>query len=333
MYQPVVSVIIPIYNAEKTLQRCVNSVLHQTLEAQEILLIDDGSTDGCGAIADAYAAADSRVRVIHKENGGLSSARNCGLDLARGEWISFLDADDWLEKDMLRSLLAHTDADLIVSGLFIDSPKCRDVWSPTEEEIQIDSEEAVQRLIVSGRIRNTVFEKIYRKSLFDNIRFPEGYNFEDIRTTYRLLQAAKKIVLVPDAYYHYVQMKGSIVHTFSAKNCLDRWLAYREQYEVFHNKSKMFETACLKRSVSAAFHVWASLWEAGRNTCRTENDRIEEIKTFIKEHRREVLLQKRFSPETKLKLLFVSGRGRASMFCSYAVYRFYRLIHPVKLYQ
>ena len=117
MSNPKISVIIPVYNAESTLRRCVDSVLAQTFTDFECLLIDDGSKDRSGAICDEYAARDSRIRAFHKENGGVSSARNLGLDNATGEWIAFVDSDDWAGEKYLESFSEYLDADLIISGI------------------------------------------------------------------------------------------------------------------------------------------------------------------------------------------------------------------------
>ena len=124
-----ISIIVPVYNTEKYLRRCIDSVLAQTYQDFELLLIDDGSKDSSGAICDEYAAQDARVRVFHKENGGVSSARNVGLDNARGEWITFVDADDWIESDMLELLLRkgeETGADIVMGDLLFAYPD-RDV--------------------------------------------------------------------------------------------------------------------------------------------------------------------------------------------------------------
>jgi glycosyltransferase involved in cell wall biosynthesis len=144
MLRTAVSVIVPIYNSPKTLKHCVDSLLDQTFEDQEILLIDDGSTDESGD-----TKKDDRVRVIHRENEGLSSARNCGVDLAHGDWISFLDADDWFEKDIFRVMLEHGEGvDVIVSGRSTDSPERQITHRPTYNKTLIDSEETIKRLIL-----------------------------------------------------------------------------------------------------------------------------------------------------------------------------------------
>ena len=117
---PKISVIIPVYNAEKYLYRCIDSVLAQTYQDFELLLIDDGSKDSSGAICDEYAAKDARVRVFHKENGGVSSARNVGLDHARGEWITFVDADDWISMDWLKEMMTHSDSDLVIADFVVE---------------------------------------------------------------------------------------------------------------------------------------------------------------------------------------------------------------------
>lgn len=324
-----ISVIIPIYNSEATLRRCVDSVRRQTESDLEILLIDDGSKDNSGAIADAYRS-DSRIRVFHKQNGGLSSARNCGLDRIRGDYIAFVDADDWIEPDTFEKALA-CGADVCVFGCVYEYPGKKKPWRPVETVEVIDGEEAVRRLIRDGSIRQTVWTKLYRKHLFDGTRFPEGYTYEDIRTTYRVLQKADRIALIPDVCYHYLQYKSSIAHTQSVKNRLDRWTSMYELFRVFGEKDADFRRACIRGCVHSMFKAWGALRNAETAMLQAESKRIGEIEAFAKTHRTEIL-GGAYGIRIKATERIVSRGGKGSVFCAYVLNRLHCLLRSTKLF-
>lgn len=206
---PIISVIVPVYEVEAYLERCVDSLLSQSMRNIEIILIDDGSPDACGEICDRYAAHDPRVRVIHQENAGLSAARNAGLELARGEWIMFVDSDDWVEPDFCRlpyeAALAH-GADLVIFGN-IKHRKNDNILKKHIEEGALGREESVA-YVVKKNI--TVWNKLYHRSLFHEIRFPEGYVHEDVVATPKLVHAARSVYRLDACLYHYVYRADSI---------------------------------------------------------------------------------------------------------------------------
>ena len=212
---PRISVIVPVYNVAAWLPRCVDSILAQTCENLEILLVDDGSADDSGRICDAYAEKDPRIRVIHKENGGLSSARNAGLDLASGEYIGFVDSDDWIEPEMYAEMLARMekyDAQLVCAGRCdVDGgtgEKTRGLC-PEREEC-ISGEELAGRIFLWDHCDSSACDKLYRRELFDGIRSPEGKTCEDIPVTYRLALKARRAVLCDRPFYNYFHRSGSI---------------------------------------------------------------------------------------------------------------------------
>ena len=218
---PVISVIIPVYNVEKYLRKCVDSVLGQTFKDIEIILVDDGSTDGCGKICDEYAEKDSRIRVIHKENGGLSSARNAGLDIARGEYIGFVDSDDYVSAEMYEKLLAA--AKKYSANLVFCNIKC---FGENEngEEISWVSETCGGKrgLCLPNEILDDVktlrafypsaCNKLYSKEIFTNIRYPEGFWYEDKYVLLDIICAANAIACIGDSLYYYYMRQGSIIH-------------------------------------------------------------------------------------------------------------------------
>ncbi len=177
---PCISVIVPVYKVEKYLRRCVDSILSQSFTDFELLLTDDGSPDNCPAICDNYAAKDSRVRVIHKENGGLSSARNAALNICEGKYICFVDSDDYISPDMFEKLLSaakNNDCEVAICGQFTERDGQISIDEPKVEQLLIfDSDKAIEKLIEDKIINNYVWDKIYKKYLFDGVRFPDGRN-------------------------------------------------------------------------------------------------------------------------------------------------------------
>ena len=249
--KPLISVIIPIYNVEEYLVRCVNSVLNQTYQNLEIILVDDGSPDNSPRMCDEFAKKDSRIKVIHKKNGGLSSARNAGLDIATGEYVAFLDSDDYIHPQMyeklLTSLQANT-ADMVICGVHYVNEDGTDFDKvepcPIKNEVLTQDEVFAKLSKPAGFYYVTTWNKLYKKSIFNNIRFPEGKIHEDEFTIHYIVAECEKIACVKEELYHYVQRSESIMHTtFSIKRldgawaCYDRYLFFKKrgQKEFAHN--------------------------------------------------------------------------------------------------
>lgn len=326
-----ISVIIPVYNCENTLRRCVESVLRQTETHLEILLIDDGSSDGSGAIADSYCS-DARVRVFHKENGGLSSARNYGLDRATGAFVAFVDADDWIEPNTYETALRFCK-DVCVFGYLKDFPDRIQLRSPTDVPETINGEDAVRRLIVDGTINHFAWNKLYRRALFDDIRFPQGAVFEDIRTTYKVLSKANRVALIPDVFYHYIQYEGSITHDPSARNLLDHWTAVYELYQKLGKTGGTFQEACIRKCANSIYQGWGSIWKADREMRHNRTDLIKEIVSFAKEHRRYIVYKSNCRMHVKVAVCFAAFGGRWSQLCVYLMQRTAKLLKPRHLYK
>ena len=200
---PVVSIIVPVYNAEKFLHRCIDSIHAQTFTDWELLLIDDGSMDRSGQICDEYAAKDERIRIFHKENGGVSSARNIGLDYARGEWITFVDSDDWVSEDLLKELVKHSDSDLVVADF------CDEGEGQWNEKLPVGQWQGKE---LSGIIENSIalvrftapWCKLFKNSLIGQTRFHvELTTQEDALFVFRYLCVVQNIQIIPNKGYHY----------------------------------------------------------------------------------------------------------------------------------
>jgi len=213
--KPLLSVIVPVYKVEEYLPRCVESLLNQTYENLEIILVDDGSPDNCGAICDEYAARDGRIRVIHKQNGGLSSARNAGIDVARGDYLGFVDSDDWVDVhtyEWLLGMALEENVKLVCAGRYDYSS-----WTgektvglcPPKREI-ISGEELVRRIFLWDNVDSAAWDKLYHASLFREIRYPLGVVSEDLPTTYRIALDAGKVGMLDRPVYYYFHRDGSI---------------------------------------------------------------------------------------------------------------------------
>jgi len=216
--EKLITVIVPVYNVEDYLRRCVDSLVTQTYQNLEILLVDDGSPDGSGAICDEYAARDPRIRVIHKQNGGLSSARNIAIDQAKGEYLTFVDSDDYLEADACRVLadgLEKYGAGIACMGNWdVDSETGKKTLGvcPEKEEC-ITGEEMAGRIFTWDGCDSAACDKMYRRELFGEYRYPEGMVCEDIPVTYRLALEAGRVVLLDKPLYNYFHHPGSITNS------------------------------------------------------------------------------------------------------------------------
>lgn len=211
---PLISVIVPIYNVEKYLNKCVDSIINQEYTNLEIILVDDGSPDNCGRICDEYKGKDSRIKVIHKENGGLSSARNAGLDIATGDYIGFVDSDDYIEPDMYSKLLqaiAKENCSLAICGtayVFEDGKRIEKTLAGNV--LVMNFEEALTEMNQYRYFDMGAWSKLYNAKLFADIRFPVGRLSEDFFIMFKIFDKAQKIVFVSDPVYNYVQRKDSI---------------------------------------------------------------------------------------------------------------------------
>jgi glycosyltransferase involved in cell wall biosynthesis len=253
MQAPLISIIVPVYKVEPYLRRCLDSIINQTYTNLEIILVDDGSPDNCPHICDEYAAKDNRIVVIHKANGGLSDARNAGLEICKGDFISFIDSDDWVEPnyiDTLCKLLMENDADIsIVSFEKTTSPNnpCKHTQENDKKIEVLNPRDTVTKLFTSDRIIFvTTWGKLYKKHLFSNIRFPKGKLNEDEYVTYKLLYYSTRTVFQNIQLYNYFQHSGSIMANIS-KDSLRIFDAHLERHSFFKEKKDLaLQRLCLK---------------------------------------------------------------------------------------
>ncbi len=222
MGRELISVIIPIYKVEKYLARCVDGVLAQVYTELEIILVDDGSPDRCGEMCDEYARRDARVTVIHKPNGGLSDARNAGLAAAHGDYITFIDSDDYISEDhisgLYEALTEEQDCDISVCDYlyaYEEDAGIRTGPSPYRKmkaQAVMSAHDALADFIYQDHFDSASFAKLFRASVFAGITFPAGRVHEDVMTIYKAFLKSRRVVFSPRTTYFYVQRSGSILH-------------------------------------------------------------------------------------------------------------------------
>ncbi len=209
------SVVVPVYKVEKYLARCIESILEQSFADFELILVDDGSPDRCPAICDEYAQKDDRIKVIHQTNRGLSSARNAGIECASGEYIAFIDSDDFISKNMFSILMQNAlDHQADISGCSAVLV-AEDAEAEFTEQTHLDvyeRNEAVLQMVFFRQFSVNVWNKIFRRALFSSIRYPEGMLYEDLATMYRLIDQSNIVVISDAKLYAYVQRSGSIMN-------------------------------------------------------------------------------------------------------------------------
>lgn len=265
-----ISVIIPAYNAGAWLPATVESVFAQTCPDWEMILVDDGSTDNTGALCDRYAAADSRIRVLHKENGGPSSARNRGIDVAHGEWLTFLDTDDLLHPKFLELLSRSAtvnDADVAGCSMVKFDTASYSFGTIGYGDVSrnvLEPRKALETtLYQTGDITSTMCARIYAARLFDDLRFTEGILYEDMDMFYRLIPRCRRIVHVGAGMYAYRQRPGSIIHSFTPKRLDVLRVTERMERRVAEEAPELLP-AVRDRRMSANFNMFLIVERARR---------------------------------------------------------------------
>ena len=219
----IVSIVVPVYNVEKYLVRCINSLINQDFKNIEIILVDDGSSDSSGILCDNYAKKDNRIKVIHQKNGGMSAARNTGIDIATGDYIMFVDSDDEVASDIVSKLLdaciSHS-ADISQCGTkYIDENDILLKEDCSQTSCLLEGSEKMKELLDDRIVTTMVWGKLYKSILLKNIRFPMGKYHEDIYFCYQIIHKSSNVYVINESLYYYRQVKGSIMHqTFNMKH-------------------------------------------------------------------------------------------------------------------
>lgn len=280
---PAVSIIVPVYNVEPYLEFCVESLVHQTLRDIEIILVDDGSPDKSGQICDRLAKTDSRIRVIHKENGGLSSARNAGIAAATGDYIGFVDSDDWVEKDMyerLYSLIVEHDADIADCDMIETEKREFQSLEHTNRVDVLDQNGALDiffRISVPD-INYCVCDKLFKKEIFTDTLFTEGIIFEDIDFNYRALLHVKKYVVLNDVKYYYFKNYEGISRNSLRKKDLELLMVWDRIIEQSEVKTPDYTKWAYFNRYRADFGLLCKMFRFG---CRENPEDTAEIRTQL----------------------------------------------------
>lgn len=314
-----VSVIVPVYNVKPYLRKCLDSVVGQTYRNLEILIVDDGSTDGSGSICDEYTSDDNRVRVIHQINKGLSEARNSGIDIATGEYILFVDGDDWIEPSTVECLLqacVENEADVSCCGHykeFVD----RTTAHPLATELKIYEGDEIVIPAMKGSFAHYAWEKLWKWELFDTCRFPPGMQFEDIATTWKLFLKCHRVVCIPDVLFHYVYRKDSIGNIKTMKNLADRWIAFKERYDAMATKSEELRNICTKSCLETIGYTWRWLFSVKDR----DEEKIQEMRRFLKENKECI---SHCSLETRISLFCALHSSSITIASCYYLNQIYR---------
>lgn len=296
----IVTVIVPVYNVKEYLSECIASIIHQTYKNLEIIIVDDGSTDGSSEICDKFQRKDRRITVIHKENGGLSSARNCGLEVAKGRYISFIDSDDFILPDMIETLLnsiKKNDADVACCDFFSDRNSCMEY----EGEYVFDRETAISRLFDAKGFCCYAWNKLYRKFLFDNIQYPVGELFEDIKTTYAIFKKSTRISYVRKREYFYRLREESITHReFNEK---DRDLLLAINFVM--RDSQWMNSVSRNRLLSGYVCYYLSFLKKAAVANANINEEFEEFRKFAKQHKTMIITSRYILIRFKVEIGFI----------------------------
>ena len=297
-----ISVVVPVYNVEDYVKRCLDSLVMQTMTAIEVLVVDDGSTDGSGAICDEYAARYDTIQVLHKPNGGLSDARNYGLARATGEYVLFVDSDDYLEPDACEALLAETgagDVDMVIGRAALEKPSAamqrfETVAAQLACHRVYTGKEYLIGCLSGGALRVEAWRSLYRRAFLqqNDLHFQKGIMHEDEEFTPRALLAAQKVVLSDRAFYHYDNARtGSIMNNSAAslRKLTHRVQIYNQQWELYRTVQPRRLRRLLEDDLS---------WKYLDCVCRYDPAKRDELAVG-----RTVPLRCAYKPKRKLKAL------------------------------
>ena len=259
-----VSIVVPVYKVEKYLSRCVDSLINQTYQNIEIILVDDGSPDKCGEICEKYAEIDNRIKVIHKENGGLSDARNAGIDIATGKYITFVDSDDYVSKNMIVNLMrgikeGNTEISCIRFIMCPDSGVDRLSETKNATFDTYIKEDFLEKMLYQEEIDNSAWGKLYNRDLFEGVRYPKGKLYEDLATTYKLLHKTDRVAVSHSDDYYYVQQENSIMHMNFNPSKMDAIENMSEWYGFIEKNYPKQLPAARSKFISVAFNIWKQI--------------------------------------------------------------------------
>ena len=296
MDKPLISIVVPVYNVEKYINRCINSIIRQEYQNIEIILVDDGSFDNSGKICDEYAKKDERIVVVHQKNRGLSAARNCGIDISKGEYICFVDSDDWISSDYVSTLfdlIINNNADIAVCS-YVKTEKENDLGNNIEDNIieEYNNIQAIKKIYSTSdceRINIIIaWNKLYNKRLFENIRYPQNRYYEDGGTTYKLLYNSEKIVCLKKVmYYYFVNCESITGSKLNKKKIIDAIELQEEELNFYKNKNldEMY-VLCYKRLLEKLISLY---YESGDGIGKEISEWIADKYKFYYKRKKQII--------------------------------------------
>lgn len=319
MMQPLISIVVPVYNVAPYLERCLQSIVNQDYRPIEIVLVNDGSNDGSENICEQWADRYDFIKVLHQENQGQAQARNRGKEVAQGEYISFVDADDELTENALTILwdaLECAEADMAVGNFYFVSEKNaqKHLAAPLKDQVR-NGQDATEDLLYQRNIETSPCGRLYKKALMDGIDFPEGFIYEDLGTVYRYSLKAKRVVYCAEPVYHYVyRSESSSSQSFKPKK-MDAIVMAKSMYEGICREAPELKKAASCRLLSMCFHI---LFQTP-----ARSDFEKEIFKLIKQHRTTTINDRKARKITRfMSLMSYAGLGWLRF-----IYRLNQIIH------
>lgn len=320
-----VSIIVPVYNVEQYLHECVDSILMQNYSNYEVILVDDGSKDNSGTICDEYAKKNSKVSVIHQENQGLSGARNSGVQVSKGKYITFVDSDDFISYDYIRLLVTsiRNDCDVVTTGMVKFSEVVPDTSKEETYVEELSNEEALRILCNQTKFGNSACAKLYKRYLVEKYPYPVGKLYEDLATTYKIIGDAQGICFCSKKGYYYRQRAYSIrklnYHGIESSDwyILD---AAKNQYEYIKERYPAAAIAAKGRCVVAGFELIRLI----RKGTREDKENFQKIQLYVKSFRKDVLTSSDVNKKSKIKCIAICSGYYPAVACS-ALFDFMRM--------
>ncbi|SMC40462.1 Glycosyltransferase involved in cell wall bisynthesis [Oscillospiraceae bacterium] len=323
-----ISIVVPVYNIEDYLRKCLDSIINQTYKDLDIILIDDGSTDSSGKICDEYGAKDNRVRVFHIENNGVSAARNFGAKQAvefGSQYVGFIDSDDWIDLDMcefLLNLINKNDADVASCSIYREFPN-----NPVIRNLKdaIYTGEEAPCAVVDGGITDSCCDKLWNTRIWKEYDFPTGRVYEDYATVYKALEKADKIVVSSEPKYHYLCRPNSILQSHDIEKMVNLWVASKERY--LYLKDRAGKDTLKKLIYDCAYSVgrlWSWAWEYRDDVKIKYSNQFADATSFTRE-----LFPSGKKTDLGLSVcigvFFAKHNNRLSYFCIYLMNQFRRI--------
>lgn len=326
-----ISIIVPVYNTENYLVECVESILNQSYENIELILINDGSADSSGKICDDYSKIDCRVKVMHKTNGGQSSARNCGLDLATGSYIGFVDSDDWIKIDMYEKLMTkaiETNSEVVACNISLMTRKGKfRNYSNSDKDYRFDKVSAMKEIFRNEHITFSPCNKLYKKELFNNLRFDKDIILEDKDISYKLIDKCDRVYYINEPLYCYRYNTESTLRGEFTLRRLDEYLVQKRMYEYYYKNYPLFSNLVYMN----VFDVGLMLFSIIKAEKKYNLMQYSYLIDFKKDVLKKILREKDISYKNKVKIYFYLKIPKLLILILEIKYRFKKTFHKNRI--